>query len=226
MPEPAILAEDLHKSYGPLTALAGLSLSVPAGSVTGLLGRNGSGKTTTVSILATALRADRGRARVCGLEVGSEAAAVRRMIGFAGQFATVDPNLTGLENLVLIGRLCCLGRRLARRRAEELLDGFGLADAGGRLVRTYSGGMRRRLDLAAALVHRPAVDGTPLAGRAQQLVALELRPDAQEHRPQGRASARAVRPDCRLSSHGEADRLPKALDAGGISYPLSLLAGI
>lgn len=157
MPEPAILAEDLHKSYGPLTALAGLSLSVPAGSVTGPLGRNGSGKTTTVSILATALRADRGRARVCGLDVASEAAGVRQVIGFAGQFAAMDPNLTGTENLVLIGRLCRLGRRPAARRAVELLEGLGLADTGGRLVRTYSGGMRRRLDLAAALVHRPAV---------------------------------------------------------------------
>jgi ABC-2 type transport system ATP-binding protein len=125
--------------------------------VLGLLGPNGSGKTTTVSILSTALRPDAGRATIGGLDVVADAALVRRVIGFAGQFAAVDPNLTGRENLTLIGRLSRLGRARARVRSGELLDSFGLTGAADRLVRTYSGGMRRRLDLAAALLHRPPV---------------------------------------------------------------------
>jgi ABC-type multidrug transport system ATPase subunit len=125
--------------------------------VLGLLGPNGSGKTTTVSILSTFIRPDSGRAAVCGLDVVVNAAGVRAAIGFAGQFAAVDPNLTGRENLALIGRLSRLPRAQARERATELLADFGLTDAGGRLVRTYSGGMRRRLDVAAALAHRPPV---------------------------------------------------------------------
>jgi ABC-2 type transport system ATP-binding protein len=155
--KPAVEAHDLRKTFGEVRALDGLSLAVPAGSVLGLLGANGSGKTTTVSILATALRPDSGRACVGGLDVVRHAAQVRRAIGLAGQFAAVDPNLTGRENLRLIGRLSRLGRRQARVRAEELLDGFGLNAAAGRLVRGYSGGMRRRLDVAAALLHRPEV---------------------------------------------------------------------
>ncbi len=157
MGDAVIDVEGLRKGFGQVTALAGLSFQVPAGSVLGLLGPNGSGKTTTVSILSTALRPDSGRAAVRGLDVVAEAARVRRVIGFAGQFAAVDPNLTGRENLALIGRLSRLGRRQARVRADELLDGFGLSAAAGRLVRTYSGGMRRRLDVAAALLHRPPV---------------------------------------------------------------------
>jgi ABC-2 type transport system ATP-binding protein len=157
MNEFAIEAEGLRKAFGSVTALNGLSLQVPTGSVVGLLGPNGSGKTTTVSILSTALRPDGGRASVRGLDVVADAARVRAEIGFAGQFAAVDPNLTGRENLTLIGRLSRVGRGLARTRAEQLLDVFGLADAADRLVRGYSGGMRRRLDLAAALVHRPPV---------------------------------------------------------------------
>ncbi len=153
----AIEADGLRKTFGPVTALDGLSLRVPAGSVLGLLGPNGSGKTTTVSVLSTALRPDGGSATVHGLDVVRDAAGVRRMIGFAGQFAAVDPNLTGRENLTLIGRLSRLGRRQAQVRADELLDGFGLSASAGRLVRTYSGGMRRRLDVAAALLHRPPV---------------------------------------------------------------------
>jgi ABC-type multidrug transport system ATPase subunit len=125
--------------------------------VLGLLGPNGSGKTTTISILSTSLRPDGGRATVDGLDVVAEAAQVRRVIGLAGQFAAVDPNLTGRENLRMIGRLSRVGRRQARVRADELLDGFGLTAAADRLVRGYSGGMRRRLDVAAALLHRPAV---------------------------------------------------------------------
>ncbi|HEV3381735.1 MAG TPA: ATP-binding cassette domain-containing protein [Trebonia sp.] len=154
---PVIEAEGLRKTFGKVTALDGLSLQVPSGTVLGLLGPNGSGKTTTVSILSTALRPDAGRATVCGLDVVRDAAAVRRAIGFAGQYAAVDSNLTGRENLTLIGRLSRLARKQARTRAEELLADFGLAAAADRLVRTYSGGMRRRLDLAAALLHRPPV---------------------------------------------------------------------
>jgi ABC-2 type transport system ATP-binding protein len=157
MSEPAVEARGLRKAFGKVQALDGLSLAVPAGSVLGLLGPNGSGKTTTVSILATSLRPDAGRATVDGLDVVTEAARVRRVIGLAGQFAAVDPNLTGQENLRLIGRLSRMGRAQARVRADELLDGFGLNAAAGRLVRGYSGGMRRRLDVAAALLHRPAV---------------------------------------------------------------------
>jgi ABC-2 type transport system ATP-binding protein len=157
MSEPAVEARGLRKAFGEVQALDGLSLAVPAGSVLGLLGPNGSGKTTTVSILATSLRPDAGRATVGGLDVVRQAAQVRRVIGLAGQFAAVDPNLTGRENLRLIGRLSRVGSKQARVRADELLDGFGLNAAAGRLVRGYSGGMRRRLDVAAALLHRPAV---------------------------------------------------------------------
>jgi ABC-type multidrug transport system ATPase subunit len=153
----AIEAESLRKAFGRITALDGLSLQVPAGSVLGLLGPNGSGKTTTVSILSTALRPDAGHATVLGLDVVRDAPRVRRVIGLAGQFAAVDPNLTGRENLALIGRLSRVGRRQAKARAAELLDGFGLATAADRLARTYSGGMRRRLDVAAALLRRPPV---------------------------------------------------------------------
>jgi daunorubicin resistance ABC transporter ATP-binding subunit len=157
MSEPAVEASGLRKAFGKVQALDGLSLAVPAGSVLGLLGPNGSGKTTTVSILTTSLRPDAGRATVGGLDVVTQAARVRRVIGLAGQFAAVDPNLTGQENLRLIGRLSRMGRGQARVRADELLDGLGLNAAADRLVRGYSGGMRRRLDVAAALLHRPAV---------------------------------------------------------------------
>jgi ABC-2 type transport system ATP-binding protein len=157
MSKPAVEACGLRKAFGKVQALDGLSLAVPAGSVLGLLGPNGSGKTTAVSILTTSMRPDAGRATVGGLDVVTEAARVRRLIGLAGQFAAVDANLTGRENLRLIGRLSRLGRKQARARADELLDSFGLNAAAGRLVRGYSGGMRRRLDVAAALLHRPAV---------------------------------------------------------------------
>jgi ABC-2 type transport system ATP-binding protein len=153
----AISVAGLRKSYGKVVALDGVSFEVTEGSVLGLLGPNGSGKTTAVSILSTALRPDAGQARVCGFDVGTQGAAVRRVIGFAGQFAAVDTNLTGRENLALIGRLSRLPRRAAPDRASELLGGFGLTPAADRLVRTYSGGMRRRLDVAAALVHQPPV---------------------------------------------------------------------
>jgi ABC-2 type transport system ATP-binding protein len=154
---PAVQADGLRRSFGQVKALDGLSFEVPAGSVLGLLGPNGSGKTTAVSILSTSLRPDAGRATVCGLDVVADAAAVRGLIGFAGQFAAVDPNLTGRENLTLIGRLSRVRRSQAVARADQLLESFGLTEAAGRLARTYSGGMRRRLDVAAALLHRPPV---------------------------------------------------------------------
>ncbi|MGH3156002.1 MAG: ABC transporter ATP-binding protein, partial [Streptosporangiaceae bacterium] len=157
MNDSAIAADGLRKAFGEVTALDGMSFQAPACAVLGMLGPNGSGKTTAVSILSTALRPDAGRATVCGLDVVADAAAVRAVIGFAGQFAAVDPNLTGRENLTLIGRLSRVGRNQAKARADELLADFGLTAAAGRLARTYSGGMRRRLDVAAALLHRPPV---------------------------------------------------------------------
>jgi ABC-2 type transport system ATP-binding protein len=147
----------LVKSYGDVRALDGVDLSAPAGTVLGLLGPNGAGKTTAVRILTTLLPADGGSARVAGLDVGSQAAELRERIGLAGQYAAVDENLTGFENLQMVGRLYHLPKGEPKARANELLERFDLADAGGRLARTYSGGMRRRLDLAAALVARPPV---------------------------------------------------------------------
>jgi ABC-2 type transport system ATP-binding protein len=153
----AIAAEGLSKLFGQVRALDGISFEQPAGTVLGLLGPNGAGKTTTVRILATLLSPDGGRARVAGLDVVSQAAAVRRLIGLSGQYAAVDSYLTGRENLQMIGRLYGLSRRAARRRAAELLERFDLAKAAGRMARTYSGGMRRRLDVAASLVAQPPV---------------------------------------------------------------------
>jgi ABC-2 type transport system ATP-binding protein len=157
VPGPAVETSRLHKRYGDVEALRGVDLRVETGSVFGLLGPNGAGKTTAVRILTTLLLPDEGSARVAGFDVVREAAKVRAHIGLAGQYAAVDENLTGFENLEMVGRLYHLGRRSSRARARELLESFELADAGDRLVRTYSGGMRRRLDLAAALVARPPV---------------------------------------------------------------------
>jgi ABC-2 type transport system ATP-binding protein len=153
----AISAVGLRKRFGSIEALAGVDLEASAGTVLALLGPNGAGKTTTVRILATLLRPDEGRAHILGRDVVREAAAVRRLIGLSGQYAAVDGFLTGRENLRVIGRLYGLDRRAARRRADELLERVGLAAAAQRTVRTYSGGMRRRLDLAASLVAEPAV---------------------------------------------------------------------
>ncbi len=153
----AVQAEGLTKAYGGVRALDGLDLEIAPGTVTGVLGPNGAGKTTTVRVLATLLRPDAGSARVAGHDVLRQPDAVRRTIGLAGQYAAVDENLTGEENLRLLARLHRLSPTDARRRTEQLLEQFGLVEAGGRVTRTYSGGMRRRLDLAAALVNRPEV---------------------------------------------------------------------
>src|SRR5262249_34928736 len=153
----AIEASGLAKSYRDVPVLSGVDLRVPRGSVFALLGPNGAGKTTTVRILATLIRADAGHARVAGFDVAAERAAVRRQISLTGQYAAVDELQTGLENLRMGGRLTGLGRAAARVRATELLERFDLTGAGGRRVATYSGGMRRRLDLAASLVGHPTV---------------------------------------------------------------------
>ncbi len=154
----AIQLEDLRKTFGhTVKALDGVSFGVETGAIFGLLGPNGAGKTTVVRILTTVLRADSGSARVLGHDVVKESDAVRRLIGLAGQFAAVDENLTGAENLWMVGRLNHMPKPLLRDRAAQLLGQFGLADAADRPTKTYSGGMRRRLDVAASLVAHPQV---------------------------------------------------------------------
>ncbi len=153
----AIEAEGLRKRFGDTHALAGVDLAAREGSVLGVLGPNGAGKTTAVRILATLLRPDAGTARVAGFDVTKNPQAVRESVGLTGQFASVDDDLTGLQNLRMIGQLLDLSGRDATARARELLNWFELADAADRVAKTYSGGMRRRLDLAASLVGRPAV---------------------------------------------------------------------
>src|SRR5919197_250016 len=153
----AIVVDGLRKAFGQVKAVDGVDLEVAPGTILGLLGPNGAGKTTIVRILTTLLAPDGGRAQVAGFDVVRDAAGLRAVIGLAGQYAAVDENLTGRENLELVGLLYHVGRDEARRRADELLERFGLGAAGNREVKTYSGGMRRRLDLAASLVGRPAV---------------------------------------------------------------------
>jgi ABC-2 type transport system ATP-binding protein len=157
MSDDAIVVEGLQKSYGSVRALCGVDFTARAGSVLGLLGPNGAGKTTAVRILATLLQPDGGTARVAGLDVVRDAAKLRAKIGLAGQYAAVDENLTGFENLEMVGRLYHMPKEDARTRANELLERFDLTEAAKRPAKTYSGGMRRRLDLAAALVYRPPV---------------------------------------------------------------------
>jgi len=152
-----VVVEGLAKSFGSVQALAGIDFTVEPGTVLGLLGPNGAGKTTAVRILTTLLPPDAGRATVCGYDVVTEAAEVRSSIGLAGQYAAVEETLTGRENLEMVGRLYHLGRAEARRRADELLRRFDLLDAADRMAKGYSGGMRRRLDLAASLVGQPQV---------------------------------------------------------------------
>jgi len=154
---PAIEAEGLIKNYGKTKALAGLDLVVPPGTVYGLLGPNGAGKTTAVRVFATLLRPDGGRAQVLGHDVVTGADQIRRRIGLTGQYAALDEYLTGRANLVMIGQLSRLTPNAARRRADEMLERFHLTEAAGRAVKTYSGGMRRRLDLAASLIGYPSV---------------------------------------------------------------------
>ena len=151
----AIETHGLTRSFGEHRAVDGVDLAVPAGVVYGVLGPNGAGKTTTIRMLATLLRPDGGTARVLGHDVASDPAAVRDRIALTGQMASVDEDLTGRENLYLLGRLLGYSRRQATARAEELLDGFGLTEAAGRLAKNYSGGMRRRLDIASSLVVTP-----------------------------------------------------------------------
>jgi ABC-2 type transport system ATP-binding protein len=155
--EPAISVTGLVKSFGDVRALAGVDLDAPPGSVLGLLGPNGAGKTTAVRVLTTLLKPDAGTVRVTGLDVVRDAVELRSRIGLAGQYAAVDENLTGLENLVMVGRLYGERRAAAKQRGQELLERFDLVEAAKRPAKTYSGGMRRRLDLAAALVARPPV---------------------------------------------------------------------
>jgi ABC-2 type transport system ATP-binding protein len=156
-PDAGVTARGLGKRFGDAWVLRGVDLDVPAGSVLGLLGPNGAGKTTTVKLLTTLLAPSEGTATVAGVDLAADPQGVRERIGLAGQHATVDELLTGRHNLEMIGRLNHVGRVAARARAAELLEQFGLVEAAGRLVRTYSGGMRRRLDLAASLVTAPPV---------------------------------------------------------------------
>ncbi|MEV4677552.1 MULTISPECIES: ATP-binding cassette domain-containing protein [Actinomadura] len=152
-----IRAEGLRKTFGDTKALDGVDIAARRGTVLGVLGPNGAGKTTAVRVLATLLKPDAGRAEVCGYDVAGDAARVRAKIGLTGQYASVDEELTGTENLVMIARLLDFGRREAKARARQLLDRFRLTDAASRAVKTYSGGMRRRLDLAASLINHPEV---------------------------------------------------------------------
>jgi ABC-2 type transport system ATP-binding protein len=155
--ESAISVSSLVKSFGDVRALDGIDFEVASGTVLGLLGPNGAGKTTAVRVLTTLLKPDAGSARVAGLDAVEEATELRSRIGLAGQYAAIDENLTGLENLTMVGRLYGMSRRDAKARGRELLGDFDLVEAGPRPASTYSGGMRRRLDLAAALVAKPAV---------------------------------------------------------------------
>ena len=176
--EPAVSVSGLVKSFGKVRALDGIDLAVPRGTVLGVLGPNGAGKTTTVRILATLLKPDAGSARVAGLDVVRDAGALRARIGLAGQYAAVDEHLTGEENLVMVGRLYGENRRAATVRARELLERFQLTDAAERVAKTYSGGMRRRLDDAGVGaedlgVRRPTLDEVFLSLTGHEAVSAQ-----------------------------------------------------
>ena len=215
----AIELEDLRKTFGhTVRALDGVSFGVDTGTIFGLLGPNGAGKTTVVRILTTVLRADSGVARVLGHDVTAEPAAVRTLIGLAGQFAAVDENLTGAENLWMVGRLNHMAKAQLRTRASQLLEQFGLSDAADRPTKTYSGGMRRRLDVAASLVAHPKVlfldeptTGLDPASRADVWAMIEdprrRRNDGAPHDPVPRGGRQTRRAPCR-------DR-PRQGDRGG-----------
>jgi ABC-type multidrug transport system ATPase subunit len=202
----AVAIQGLQKSFGEVTALDGLDLEVQPGTVFGLLGPNGAGKTTLVRVLATLLEPDGGRATVFGHDIVAEPLTVRRRIGLAGQFAAVDGELTGRENLEMIGRLYRLPGPEARRRASEVLERFRLSDAADRRVATYSGGMRRRLELGASLVGRPPRPGARnarLARRAAARVRITLRTGIPPHVKGGpkRSGGSSLRPS-RLAKRG------------------------
>lgn len=155
--ETAILADNIHKSYSKVHALEGVSFQVERGTIVGLLGPNGAGKTTLINILTTLLKSDSGKAFIAGIDVAQKPALVRTKIGLAGQFAAVDENLTGRENLNLVGTLYHISRKEVREKAQKLLEEFSLIDAADRQVKTYSGGMRRRLDIASSLIGEPEI---------------------------------------------------------------------
>ncbi len=238
----AIEVRALGKTFGDVVALDGLDLEVEAGTVFGLLGPNGAGKTTLVRILATLLRPTAGQALVLGHDVVQEPLAVRRQIGLAGQFAAVDEELTGRENVEMIGRLNRLSGAATRRRANEVLDRFGLVEAAGRRVATYSGGMRRRLDLAAGLIGRPPVilldePTTGLDPRSRQ----ELWSIVEELREEGTtvllttqyldeadrlAQRIAVVNNGRVAAQGSAAELKAAIGGSVLSVRLAIAADV
>ncbi len=153
----AVVAKGLSKSYGEVKALSGVDLEIPQGTILGLLGPNGAGKTTTVRILSTLLKPDSGTAEIAGVDILKDPAHAREIIGLSGQYAAVDENLTGRENLIMVGRLFRLPKKIAIEKSDQLLEKFNLTAAANRVVKTYSGGMRRRLDLASALIASPSV---------------------------------------------------------------------
>jgi len=247
-----IRVEGLIKRYGDVEALKGLDLNVPEGTVLGLLGPNGAGKTTAVRVITTLLAPDAGRVEVAGVDVVADPDEVRRRIGLSGQYAAVDEHLTGFENLDMVGRLYGLGRKASAARARELLERFDLADAGDRPSKTYSGGMRRRLDLAGALVAAPPVlvldepttgldprsrqemwgvirelvsSGSTLLLTTQYLEEADLLADEIVVIDHGRAIARGTADSLKAQTGGERVELVLS-DAGDRDVATEVLAGV